>query len=175
MQRRNLVVIILLIVIGACITCYVARLSTKNQIENGFNFSNVTSEEVFQRYILEYGASIPSEVKQIQGIEGKIFGYAGPAYIRFQATNKFINGIIEKGYVDPFVEIPCHDFLEASSKYLVKNYPKKFEWWHPTEVTSPICYHAQGGQYDDAKYLLVDNDDEVVYFYRTPTCGLCPN
>ena len=127
LSRIQRIAVVILIIIAACITCYFATQPTRNEVTENLNFSKATSEEVFHRYLLDYGAPISPEVEQIQGIEGTMFGYMGPAYIRFQATDKFVNEIIEKGYVEPFIEIPCSDFLETSSKYFVKGYPEKFD------------------------------------------------
>jgi hypothetical protein len=163
----------ILIIIGAGITCYFAIQPIGNKFAVDASFSKATSEEVFRRYLFESPG--PPQIKQIQGIEGTLFGYSGAAYIRFQSTDDFVDEILETGHIEPFVEIPCNDFIEASSQYFVNDHPDKFAWWRPTEVIEPICYQAQGSQYDDAKYLLISNESEVVYFYRTPTCGLCPD
>jgi len=136
------------------------------------------SEAVFYRYILDYGEVIPPGASQIQGLRGTIFGYDGPAWIRFRATDSFITELLGKnhksfGYYSP---VSCSDFIEEYSRlYFTQDFPEKFGWWQLSEITSPVCYQAQGCSADDAKYLLIDPDSDIVYFYRTATCGLCPS
>jgi len=59
------------------------------------SFQDVTPEEVFQEYVWKDDI-IPTEVKNINGVEGIVwFSSTGPAFVRFNAPQKFINKLVE--------------------------------------------------------------------------------
>ena len=130
--------------------------------------------DVFLYYVQ---APVSSEVTNIQGVEGGMALSEGPALIRFEATDTFITGIIEGDYTnyDPYSPVSCTTFYNIFiNDELMQNFAGQFEWWRPEQVKSPACYLSQGSQADDIKYLLVDSNRRMAYFYRTATCMMCP-
>jgi hypothetical protein len=137
---------------------------------------NRSPEAVFQFRFMD-GHPIPSEVSEIHGVEGasRIGESIGPAYIRFNTTGSFIREMVTKDYgrngkytLTSCPSVPFSDFF-------IEQFPEEFEWWRPSEVTRPVCYRAHTCRLYDEKFLLIDTDNNIVYFYRTPICGLCPS
>jgi hypothetical protein len=139
------------------------------------NFKDNTPEDIFLRHIW---GSIPPEITRIEGIEGAEVFTEGPVFVRFEATKSFITELIE--HDDPnygqYSSASCAIFDNISQYHdLIQRFPDRFKWWNPSEVSSPVCYSAQGYQGDDSKHLLIDSEHGIVYFYRNATCGLCPD
>jgi hypothetical protein len=141
------------------------------------SFQTETPQIIFETEVWgSSGRQIPAEIGEIQGAEGRVPFSNGPAFVRFRASSSVITKILTNGYgKNPYEIISCDVFYRiGSSQYLIQRFPEEFDWWRPAEVISPVCYSAQGMQGDDVKYLLIA-PDSTVYFYRTATCGLCPD
>lgn len=130
-----------------------------------------TPEQIFLSRVLD-GQLVPPKELKVQAIEGSMaFGYGStPAYVRFEAIDSFVTEIIERdyGFYGAYTPMPCAnspitDDLIASER------------WQPSKVTSPVCYSTSTCILYDVKYLLIDPDNNVGYFYRTAICGLCPS
>lgn len=177
MNRRKLIqwlrLTILALICGACLSIIPSINASKSPV--------TTPEEIFADRVLD-GRPVPTQVTRIQAIEGLIaFGYSnGPALVRFEATDAFITELTGRDYgiYGAYAPVPCEDGPIKDD--LVKNMFranevwKANEWWKPSEVASPICYHTSTCVLYDNKHLLIDPDRNVGYFYRTPTCRLCP-
>ena len=133
-------------------------------------------EVIFQVRFMD-GLPIPAEVSEIYGVEGSgYFGESpGPAYIRFKATSSFIQELVTKDYGRNGIYTPAPCQNVPYSDFYIEQFPERFEWWQPLEVASPVCYRAHTCTLYDEKFLLVDPANSIVYFYRTPVCGLCPS
>ncbi|MCP4372221.1 MAG: hypothetical protein GY797_29495 [Deltaproteobacteria bacterium] len=142
------------------------------------SFRDVTPEEVFEEYIWTKGI-IPTEVSNINGVEGaEPFSSTGPAFVRFGASPKFIDELVETkfSWYEEYSLVPCRFmFNSLKPQALYRDYPKELTWWHPEEIILPMCYKAQGLQGDDFRYLLIGLEDETVYFYQNASCGACPD
>jgi hypothetical protein len=128
------------------------------------------TDRIFASRVLD-GQPVPAGVSKIQVAEGPIaFGYSNPPFFaRFEATESFIKGLIEKDYgmYGRYSLMPCDDTP-------IKDGMIWTEWWRPSEVASPVCYSAPTCILYDEKYLLIGLDKNIGYFYRTSICGLCP-
>ncbi len=136
-----------------------------------------TPEEILAFRVLD-GQPVPPQVTKIEAIEGPIaFGYSnGSAFVRFEATASFITELVEKdyGFYGAYAAVPCgNNFLKDDLLQGFFNTPLK--WWKPSEVASPVCYTPSTCILYDEKYLLIDPDNNVGYFYRPTICGLCPS
>lgn len=166
------------------LSTFLSPSSIMNQIF-GNPPSDKTPEEIFVLSV--FGGpisppkkqSIPFEVTKIEAVEGwPLFGYMNvPAFIRFESSDAFVVELIEKDLYSP---ISCEwdvidDNLIWEIHSEVGNY-KTPEWWKPSEVASPSCYRSTNCTLyeDDEKYLLVDSNSNVRYFFRRAVCGLCP-
>src|SRR5687768_8540598 len=127
LHLRRLIIILLLLVAGAFTFYYVIRFVRIWIALTRMSSSTATPEEVFHRHILENHSSVPSVVMNLQGFDGTVLGYTGPAYIHFEASQQFLDETIKKGYLKPYIIIPCGDFFEASSKYAIR-YLKDLKW-----------------------------------------------
>jgi hypothetical protein len=117
------------------------------------------------------GQPVPAGVIKVEVAEGPIaFGYSNsPLFVRFEATQSFIKELIEKDYgmYGRYSLMPCDDSPIKDGKIWTG-------WWRPSEVVSPVCYLARTCILDDRKYLLIDPNKNIGYFYRSSICGLCP-
>ncbi|MBN1579100.1 MAG: hypothetical protein JXA89_00240 [Anaerolineae bacterium] len=174
-RRANLQSKIVIIVIVTLVACLLGVWLYYLRLFSG-GLSKATPEQIFSEYVWQYN-QVPSQVTQIKGIAGVSFGYNGPAILRFKASESFITEMIEKdyGYNGLYVPSPCANFFDVSSKDQAVLSSNELEWWTPENIASPTCYHAQGYQADDSRYLLIDSNNGLVYFYRTATCALCPD
>lgn len=143
-------------------------------------FFDTSPEDIFRKYILrDYEqSSILSEVTGIEGIEGSPnlnSGWQGPVFLRFDTSERFILELVEKEYpYGTYVQIPCNQFFKKSGQqYYPNEYPKLFAWWNPQDVISPSCFRLslENSNEAAARYLLIDNDSNRVYFYRTFVAG----
>ena len=142
------------------------------------SFTKQTPEEILRSYVWPYDGGAISQATAIEGVARVYFGYHGPAFLKFTATEDLIASMLERdyGYNGMYSPSPCSVFYAAASQDPVMvSFPNRFGWWTPSEVVSPVCYRAQGHQSDDLRYLLIGADSTSVYFYRTATCGLCPD
>ena len=100
----------------------------------------------------------------IQGVEIVIISQLNrKAYLRFRASEDFINEMITKEYeFYSYSSIECHNFFTSSQTVYLQNYPEEFNWWTPLEVETPICYQS-----DDTRFLLIDTNHNEVYYYHT--------
>jgi hypothetical protein len=160
----------LILIFGSCLYC---GLELHKFRQTKYNLSEETPEEIFQSRFMN-GESIPSEVTEINAVE--IYGSGGwEALARFKATDTFITEMLETDYGFEGIyskEWPCrHVFTDPN---FIAKLPGELEWWQPFNVTSKACYHAYTCTVHDEKFLLVDLDNNVVYFYRQ-NCGLCPS
>lgn len=150
------------------------------------NFANKTPEEIFVKYVLDYQSDLyPTEVTGIQGVEGAIaFGVQGPAFLKFTATDQFITELLKRessygqygrpGQYTAYSKQPCTLFHQVSNHPLQEKFPDKFDWWQPLNITSPVCYQSVGNHYNDgSKRLLVDFEENTVYFYNSEICQIC--
>lgn len=179
MKRKKLIIWLgLLILALICGACYYIIIPSFYSSESPVR----PTEEIFADRVLD-GRPVPTQVTRIQAIEGPIvFGYAnGFALVRFEATDAFVAELTETDYgiYGAYSLVPCEDSPVKND--LVKNMfraPKVWKvrkWWRPSEVASPICYYTSTCILYDNKYLLIDPDNNVGYFYRTAICGLCPS
>jgi hypothetical protein len=185
LSTRKIILVVsslsLLICLGCCVAVWLIKPGLPESF--AFSFTDGSPEQLFREYVLGYEVEmIPAEVTEIDGVEMAVFGYHGPAYLRFRADEEYVEELLTRDYqsFEPYSVIPCADFEAVCSdsvlgRNLIEEYPERFEWWKPSEVTQPICYHSQGPQSDASKYLLVDLNSDVVYFHHTATCGLCPD
>ena len=173
MKRFNpvkwIVIIILVIGCGACVYGY-WQLSKLHAFLPPPRPTR-THEQIFGSRVFD-GQPIPQGITDIEAIEGPVdFGYSnGPAYVRFQATDTSLKEIIETdyGFNGMYTSVSCK--YSPITDNLIK-----VEGWRPSEITSPICYSTATCVLYDEKYLLIDKDNNMGYFYRTAICGLCPN
>lgn len=179
-MRRGLLSTLLIIgltfcfvIIGGCGYLYIQFL----QIFESPRIIDRPPEVVFQSRFME-GLPIPAQVSEIYAIEGSSnFGEStGPTYIRFKATSSFIQDMVTKDYGrnGSYTLIPCPGRMPFND-FLIDQFPDQFEWWQPSEVDKPVCYQAHTCILYDEKFLLIDTSSSIVYFYRTPICGLCPS
>lgn len=182
--KKIILGLVSILIVGLCLLFFVGKLFftrvflqdylSCNAPNEKCNFTDRTPEEVFLKYVWW---TIPPEVTQIEGVEGLVPFSEGPAYMRFKADKSFIRKLITtaNNYGTYSPASSCTFFDNISSHKLIQDFPEKFKWWNPSEVDSPVCFSAQGTQGDDFKYILVDFDMGIVYFYRNATCGLCPD
>jgi hypothetical protein len=147
-----------------------------------FVFFDTSPENVFRRFILgdyKQHIPIPPEVTQIEGIEGSPAGnsgWQGPVFLRFDASQSFNHKLIEQEYpYGTYSQISCNQFFETHEQQTYPiDFPELFEWWKPKDVVFATCYQLKlvdNYNKDAARYLLVDNDTNQVYFYRTIVAG----
>lgn len=154
-------------------------------VEHGL--TDAMPEEVFKKYVQDYRSELNfnDEITQLEGLEGAIaYGVQGPAFVRFEATDAFINELLQREssfglYGRPakynlYVSMNCTFFQEPSIHALMRQFPERFEWWEASNVSSPICYQSLGEHYNDGgKYLLIDPKNNTVYFYNSEICQIC--
>lgn len=135
-----------------------------------------TPEQIFSVRLLD-NHPIPSGITNIQAMEGSTaFGYSnGPAYIRFEASDDVMSQLIEIDYgiFGVYEPTPCENSPFDDNQ--VGTFSAAARWWKPSKLPSPTCYYAQTCMIYDEKYLLIDIEESIGYFYRTPVCGLCPS
>ncbi len=146
------------------------------QVGKALTFSHASPEKIFRGYVLddyEYLFSdkgfdvnsipIPAQVTTIQGLEIVIISSLNrKAYLRFRASEAFINEMIAKEHeYYNYTSIGCHSFFTSSQTVYLKDYPEEFDWWTPLEVETPICYRV-----NDTRFLLIDTNHNEVYYYR---------
>ncbi len=151
-----------------------------NELSEAFEKSlqDVTPEEIFKEYVWNKADLIPTEVNNINGVEGIIpYSSTGPAFVRFNASQRFIDDLVKTkfSWYEAYSPVPCRFMFNNLNQQLMKDFPERFMWWHPEEIISPMCYKAQGTQGDDFRYLLIGLKEGTVYFYQNASCGVCPD
>lgn len=122
--------------------------------------SNCNSPEEVFRYII--AKPIPAGVSNIQGCGDSWQGYQ--FFLRFNATNEFIDQLLAQGYQNVEWEQIKHRFDLPSKTYDVFD-PK----WNPDSVQDKECFKKTGvtnkwtglGEH----CLLIDRENGIVYFF----------
>ena len=163
---------LMIIIVGGCVCLYYLSI----QEPTSPVLLDKLPEVIFQTRFMD-GLPIPAAVSEIYGVEGSgWFGESpGPAYIRFKATPSFIQEMVTTDYGrnGSYTMAACRNI--PFTDFYIEQFPEKFEWWQPSQVAKPVCYRAYTCTLYDEKFLLIDPNNSIIYYYRTPVCGLCPS
>lgn len=190
--RAFTILTIIIVGIISFVFCYfIALVIWQDRTEpiptDASSFTQREAAEVFEEYVLDYQSrlEVSKEVTQIEAVEGyEGFGITGPAFLKFRATDAFINELLQResdfgvhgnpSKYSSYTPMTCTFFQKSSLHPLMEKSPHRFEWWKTSGISSPICYGSSGDHYNDGvKYVLIDRENNIVYFYNSEICQMC--
>lgn len=169
--KRFAFITLSVLILGPLLFCGFAIYTLR---QTKFSLVDDTPEKIFESQFLG-GKPIPSEVNEIYAAEVYSFGGVG-VLARFKATDLFINELLKTDYGFEGIYSSgwgCHDVFVDPAYSFLSELSEELDWWKPFDITSKKCYHAYTCQIHNEKFLLVDFDNNTIYFYRQ-VCGLCP-